>query len=177
MTNKSSDTMKITIYHAEECDRKKCTTIRLARKGKVKVVGQLNMLPRGAIVLDPFAEKALSPEDRKTVARNGIVALDCSWKKINKSSAMFKGGKNHRSLPFLVAANPTNYGRPCILSTAEAIAATLYIIGFKDNAVEIMSQFKWGPHFLKLNQELLEAYSQAKNSREVVEIQDEFIGG
>jgi pre-rRNA-processing protein TSR3 len=40
-----------------------------------------------------------------------------------------------------------------------------------------MSQFKWGPHFLKLNEELLEAYSHAKTSIEVVNIQNEFIGG
>ena len=90
---------------------------------------------------------------------------------------MFKGKKYHRTLPFLVASNPTNYGKPCKLSTAEAIAATFYIVGLKDNAVEIMSQFKWGPHFLKLNNELLEAYSSAKTSAEVVKIQNEFIGG
>ncbi len=81
------------------------------------------------------------------------------------------------SLPFLVAANPTNYGKPCKLSTAEAIAATFYIVGLKDNAVEIMSQFKWGPHFLELNRELLEEYSSAKTSAEVVKIQNRFIGG
>jgi pre-rRNA-processing protein TSR3 len=140
-------------------------------------VTKLNQLPVGAIVLDPFSEKALSPEDRKTVEENGITALDCSWKRINGSSAMFKGRKNHRSLPFLVAANPTNYGKPCILSTAEAIAATFYIVGFKDIAIDIMSQFKWGPHFLELNHELLEAYMHAKNSMEVVNIQNDFIGG
>ena len=169
--------MKVVVYHAEECDRKKCTTLRLARKDKVKVVTHLNRLPKEALVLDPFAQKAVSREDQEIVEKKGIVALDCSWKRINKSSAMFKGTKNHRSLPFLVAANPTNYGKPCILSTAEAIAATLYIIGFKDNAIEIMSQFKWGPHFLKLNQELLEAYSHAETSMDVVKIQNEFIGG
>lgn len=169
--------MKVVIYHAEECDRRKCTTLRLARKGKVKVVTKLNQLPTGTIVLDPFCEKALSPEDRKTVEENGVTALDCSWKKINGSSVMFKGRKNHRSLPFLVAANPTNYGKPCILSTAEAIAATFYIVGFKDNAIQIMSQFKWGPHFLELNYELLEAYTHAKNSMEVVNIQNDYIGG
>jgi ribosome biogenesis protein Tsr3 len=87
---------------------------------------------------------------------------------------MFKGRKNHRSLPFLIAANPTNYGKPCILSTAEAISATFYIVGLKNNAIHIMSQFKWGPHFLKLNEELLEAYSHAKTSMEVVNIQNEF---
>ena len=169
--------MKVVIYHAEECDRRKCTTLKLARGEKVKVVNKLHMLPIGAIVLDPFSEKALSPEDRKTVEEKGITALDCSWKRINKSSAMFKGRKNHRSLPFLVAANPTNYGRPCILSTAEAIAATFYIVGLKDIAIDIMSQFKWGPHFLELNHELLEAYLHAKTSMEVVNIQNDYIGG
>jgi rRNA small subunit aminocarboxypropyltransferase len=169
--------MRVVVYHAEECDRRKCTTLRLDRGGKVKVVTKLNQLPTGAIILDPFSEKALSPEDRKTVEGKGISALDCSWKRINSSSAMFKGRKNHRSLPFLVAANPTNYGRPCILSTAEAIAATFYIVGFKDIAIDIMSQFKWGPHFLELNHELLEAYSNAKNSMEVVNVQNDYIGG
>ncbi len=169
--------MRVVVYHAEECDRRKCTTVRLARGGKVKIVTKLNQLPTGAIVLDPFSQKALSPEDRKTVEENGISALDCSWKKIDGSSVMFKGRKHHRSLPFLVAANPTNYGKPCILSTAEAIAATFYILGFKDIATNIMSQFKWGPHFLELNHELLEAYSHAKDSMEVVKIQNDFIGG
>jgi len=170
-------TMKVTVYHAEQCDPKKCTSMKLQKQGKIKVVPNLNMLPKGAIILDPFSEKSASPEDREIVENNGIVGLDCSWNQIQKSNIMFKGKKYHRSLPFLVAANPTNYGKPCKLSTAEAIAATFYIVGLKDNAVEIMSQFKWGPHFLKLNYELLEEYSRAKTSAEVVKIQNEFIGG
>ena len=169
--------MKVSVYHAEQCDPKKCTTVKLQRQGKIKVVTKLTMLPRGAIVLDPFSVKSVSFEDREIVEKNGIVGLDCSWNRIQKSSIMFKGKKYHRSLPFLVAANPVNYGKPCKLSTAEAIAATFYIVGLKDNAVEIMSQFKWGPHFLKLNHELLEEYSSAKTSAEVVKIQNSFIGG
>ena len=50
--------MNVTVYHAEQCDPKKCTTFKLQRQGKVKVVPKLNMLPRGAIVLDPFSEKS-----------------------------------------------------------------------------------------------------------------------
>lgn len=169
--------MKVTVYHAEECDRKKCTTFKMAKKGKFKIVNHLNQLPRGAIVLNPYSEKAVSREDREAVINRGVAGLDCSWKKVQKSTAIFKTSKYHRSLPFLVAANPVNYGKPCILSTAEAIAATFYIVGLKDIAEDIMSHFKWGPHFLILNKELLEAYSDAENSVEVVKAQNEFIGG
>ncbi|MBI5458533.1 DUF367 family protein [Methanobacterium sp.] len=168
---------KIVIYHTEQCDPKKCTTRKLARQRQIRMVSRLNQIPRGALVLDPFSPKSVSPEDHDLVVEKGIVGLDCSWKRIDKSAAMFRGAATHRSLPFLVAANPTNYGKPCILSTAEAVAATLYIVGLKDNAIQIMSHFKWGPHFLELNYELLEAYSQARSSREVVDIQNEFIGG
>jgi pre-rRNA-processing protein TSR3 len=149
----------------------------MAKKGKFKIVNHLNQLPRGAIVLNPYSEKAVSPEDRAAVNKRGVAGLDCSWKKVQKSAAIFKTSKYHRSLPFLVAANPTNYGKPCILSTAEAIAATFYIVGLKDIAEDIMSHFKWGPHFLILNKELLEAYSEAKTSEEVIKAQNEFIGG
>ena len=167
--------MRIVVYHAEECDRKKCTTVKLGKKGKVKVVTKLNQVPTGAIVLDPYSPKALSIEDKETIMNKGLVGLDCSWKRLDKAPFIIKTGKTSRSLPFLIAANPTNYGKPCILSTAEAIAASFYIIGFKDIAIDIMSQFKWGPHFLTLNEELLEAYYKAKNSLEVVKIQNEYI--
>ena len=167
--------MKIFVYHAEECDRKKCTTVKLGKKGKVKVVTKLNQVPTGAIILDPYSQKALSVEDKEIIMKKGLVGLDCSWKRLDKTPFRIKTGKYSRSLPFMIAANPTNYGKPCILSTAEAVAASFYIIGFKDIAIDIMSQFKWGPHFLKLNEELLEAYSKAESSLEVVKIQNEFL--
>ncbi|WP_414469565.1 DUF367 family protein [Methanobacterium sp. ACI-7] len=167
--------MRIIVYHAEECDPKKCTTVKLGKKEKIKVVTKLNQIPTGAIILDPYSPKALSVEDRETILEKGIVGMDCSWKRLNKVPFRLKTGKSSRSLPFLIAANPTNYGKPCILSTAEAIAASFYIIGCKDIAIDIMSQFKWGPHFLKLNEELLESYSKAKSSLEVVEIQNQYL--
>ena len=77
-------------------------------------------------------------------------------------------------MPFLIAANPTNYGKPFMLSTAEAIAATLYIFGERKQAENVLSKFKWGPHFLVLNRQPLEEYLGAANSEEVGKIMREY---
>jgi len=167
--------MKIIIFHANECDKKKCTAYKMEKLGKCKMVYKINQIPKGAIALNPFAQKAVSPEDKDIVKKRGIVGLDCSWNKVSSSSTFFNLTKYHRSLPFLIAASPINYGKPSKLSTVEAIAATLYITNFKDKAKDIMNSFKWGHTFIELNFELLEEYSNAKTSVEVVNIQNEFL--
>ena len=167
--------MKITVFHADECDRKKCTSIKMHKLGKCRLVYNINKIPGGAIVLNQKAEKAVSYQDHKQVQRRGIVGLDCSWNEVSSSKKFFSLSKYHRSLPFLIATNPFNYGKPCILSTVEAVSATLYITRFKEEARNIMNGFKWGHTFLELNHDLLESYSEANTSAEVVEVQNEFL--
>jgi pre-rRNA-processing protein TSR3 len=82
-----------------------------------------------------------------------------------------------RCLPFLIAVNPTNYGVPTKLSSVEALAAALYIAGFREEAQRLLSIFKWGTHFISLNLKFLERYSEARNSSEIVEMQKEFLLG
>lgn len=167
--------MKITVFHANECDRKKCTSIKMEKLGNCKLIYDINRIPSGAIVLNPYAERAVSYEDYKYVKKRGIIGLDCSWNEISSSKKFFSLSKYHRSLPFLIATNPVNYGKACILSTVEAISATLYITRFKNKAQKILDGFKWGHTFLKLNNDLLEAYSDANTSLEVVKIQNDFL--
>ncbi len=69
------------------------------------------------IVLNPFAERALSPADD---GADRLVALDCSWETAEREAFDLQGV--HRSLPFLVAGNPVNYGTAFQLSTVEAFA-------------------------------------------------------
>ena len=167
--------MKITVFHADECDRKKCTSVKLEKMRKCRLVYNINKIPTGAVVLNPFAEKAVSYEDYRYVQRRGVIGLDCSWNDVSSSKKFFSLSKYHRSLPFLIAANPVNYGKACILSTVEAISATLYITRFKKEAEDILDGFKRGHTFIELNYDLLEAYSAADTSAEVVQMQNDFL--
>ena len=167
--------MYLIFFYVIVFDKRNCISFIFLMIWKCKIIYKIHQIPRGAVVLNPFSEKAVSYEDRPLVENKGIVGLDCSWNKVSKSASFFSLSKYHRSLPFLIAANPVNFGKPCILSTNEAIAATFYITGFKDEAHHIMDGFKWGHSFIEMNYDLLEAYSDVKTSEEVVQIQNEFL--
>lgn len=146
--------MKILAYRSGEDDPKKCTSMVLKRHGLLSILGRASRIPNRAIVLNPEAEKQLSPSDAWIAKAHGLVVLDISWK---GSTAIFHKLKRgvHRRLPPLVAANPVNYGLPEKLSSAEAIAAALIIFGDIELAEEVLSKFKWGREFLALNEKAL----------------------
>lgn len=166
--------IKLYVYHADQCDTKKCTASKLKRHGFVRIL-KMNQIPRGAVLLNPFAMRSISAEDRPQIEEKGLVAIDCSWKRIDEMHGVFKSRGIHRSMPYLVAANPVNYGLPTQLSTVEALAAGLVIVGYQEHAEAILSIFKWGLHFLQLNANPLREYAQAKNSTEIIEIQKAYL--
>jgi len=125
-------------------------------------------------VLLPGAQQALSPADVKTARRRGLVALDCSWKRLDNIVRRLGRRGSMRTLPYLIAANPVNFGRPWELSTVEALAAALAIFGEMEQAEDLLKPFAWGLNFLSLNAEPLAAYAAAKNSAGVLRVQDEF---
>ena len=105
----------------------------------------------------------------------GLSVIDCSWARLAEIPFQQMRAGHHRLLPFLVAANPVNYGKPSKLSCAEAAAATLYICGYVDAAKAVLNEFGWGKEFIKLNTELLELYRTSVDAAEVVQRQNEWL--
>jgi len=172
-TSTTTRNIPLHLYHANQCDPKKCTGKKLAKFGLAHLHHKPGKIPKRALLLNPLAEQALSPADNPD---HGIAVLDCSWKKVEQIFPVLLSLRlDQRALPYLLAANPVNYGKPFKLGTVEAFAAALYIVGHIEQAQEILNKFKWGHTFLELNHEPLDAYSRAKNSKEVVSIQMEFI--
>ena len=164
--------VRITIYHANQCDPKRCTGLKLKRHGLARVVKKIRFLPKRAIVLNPFGEIAFSPADRQRIQDFGLAALDCSWEHAQKVMSTHVKGTS-RCLPILIAGNPVNFGKATKLSTAEALAGALYIAGFGDEARRLLSIFTWGHTFLELNGVMLEKYAGAQDSAEVIKIQSD----
>jgi len=177
-------------------DPEKCTARKLARFDLVDLHRSDRGTPYG-VVLNPHAERALSPADAgqsRLVAldcswesagearfslpgehrgRSRLVALDCSWESAGEARFSLPG--EHRALPYLVAANPVNFGRPMRLTTVEALAGALAILGRRERAARILSKFTWGHTFLELNDEPLRRYAACADSAAVVAVQREYL--
>jgi pre-rRNA-processing protein TSR3 len=167
--------MKLIIYHTNEDDPKKCTAKKLARLSYAKLETNVRKAPFGAILLNPFSIKSISKEDLDIAKKNGILAVDCSWENVENNFEYLDKKNNSRALPFLVAANPVNYGKPFKLTTLEAFAASLYILDEIKQAEKILSVYTWGNQFLNLNKQPLEDYRKAKTSKEVIEAMKQYI--
>lgn len=163
--------MKALVLMRRQDDPFKCTSAKLVKFGLVQSV---KYIPRYALILNPFSENLLSKQDTKI--SNLVCAIDCSWEQDNvilkhRSILMRDFG---RRLPLLLAANPTNYSKLGKLSTAEALAASLYILGCQQMANELMNKFKWGHTFLELNCNILEDYANAETTTQITEIENEY---
>lgn len=162
----------IAMWDLGQCDPKKCTGRKLVRLKMIHTMKPGQKFP--GIVLDPLATNVISPADIEIMMTSGLAVIDCSWAKVPASGTILKHKPAHgRLLPFLVAANTINFGKPLKLSCVEAIAASLYICGFQDLASQHLDKFKWGKTFITMNQDFLDAYSKCSSSEEVVTVQNE----
>jgi len=149
-------------------DPKKCTAAKMVKFGLAQNIKKIGSK---GLVLDPFAEKTLLPKDSSII--NSIIGIDCSWNLANHAfSQKFNGIK--RKLPPLLAGNPVNYSKLNKLTTAEALSGSLFILGFKEQSLELLNKFKWGHTFYELNQNLLNDYSQSETEEDIKTIVAEY---
>jgi len=165
--------VKLYVYMLGQDDPAKCTAGKLHRFKLAVRVAKAYRLPRKVVLLNPYAGKVLTPADRAIAERWGLAAVDCSWEHVGEVAWNSIPGF-HKRLPLLLAANPVSYGLLARLSSLEALAAALYVLGFKGQAERLLKLYKWGATFLTLNKEPLEAYSQALTQEETAQIEREF---
>lgn len=159
-------------------DPKKNTAVLASKRGNMRLHKSTRTLPKKGIILEPLCGKVFGPEDHALLTQQSgsLVGLDCSWANIEPSvaSVMKHTRLQPRMLPLLLAANPVNWGKPGKLTTAEALAAILYLLGRREQASEVLGAFRWGERFFELNREPLDAYAAATTSAELVQLQFEF---
>ena len=154
------------MWEFNQNDAKRDSGSKLVRLGMAKTlkIGQ----SYAGVVLSSEAQTVISREDLETVRLHGVGGVNCSWNQLDKVPSRKLGrARLHRILPYMVAANPVNYGRPFKMNTAEAMAASLYIVGLKQDAHDLMAQFSFGAEFLRLNRAALDAYADAPDAAAV----------
>lgn len=163
--------MKPQVYMMRQDDPFRCTAAKLA---KFRIAKPVRFIKKDTIVLNPFSDKVLTKSD--AAMAGAVCAIDCSWERaddVARHQRIFGSGIGRR-LPALLAANPTNYAKMGKLSTAEALAGALYIVGEKQKAAEVMDKFKWGHTFLELNADLLEDYSRCETPEQIMQVEQEY---
>ena len=78
-------------------------------------------------------------------------------------------------VPYLVAANSVNYGRPWRLNCVEALAACFFICGHEDWAHEVVAHFSYGEPFLEINSQLLKRYAACQNEEEIKKAEENWL--
>jgi len=153
----------IAMWDFDHCDPRRCSGKKLSRLGLIKEL-RIGSRFRG-IVVSPKAVQVVSPSDRQYILNAGVAVVECSWARLDDVPFSKIASPYERLLPYLLACNPTNYGKPWRLNCVEALAATFYITGFDSYAEKLLSNFGWGASFYKVNRSFFENLSKVRNVR------------
>lgn len=164
---------KLAMWDFDHCDPKRCSGKKLERLGLIKNL-RIGQKFQG-IVVSPNGKGVVCPNDLEIVETNGAAVVECSWARLDEVPFNKIGGKHERLLPYLVAANPVNYGRPWRLNCVEALAACFAIVGHMDWAEMLMDNFSWGSAFIDINRDLFEVYQACTDSESVTKAQEAWL--
>lgn len=148
---------KAACWDLGHCDPKRCSGKKLMKLGLMRElpVGQRH----SGVIISPNAKHTISPLDKELMEQYGAAVVECSWARVKEVPWTKIGGKCERLLPYLVAANSVNYGKPWRLNCVEALGAAFYICGHPEWAEEVLSNFPYGQSFLDINSSILKRYA------------------
>ncbi|GIK02548.1 ribosome bioproteinsis protein tsr3 [Aspergillus viridinutans] len=164
---------KAACWDLGHCDPKRCSGKRLMHFGLMRelAIGQ----KFAGVVISPNAKKILSPADRELLEQFGAAVVECSWVRVKEVPWSRIGGRCERLLPYLIAANTVNYGRPWRLNCVEALAACFCICGHEDWAREVLKYFNYGEAFLEINSALLKRYAACATEEDIKKAEEEWL--
>lgn len=164
---------RIAMWDVGQCDPKRCTGRKLSRFNMIETL-RLGTRFNG-IILSPMGTQCVSPEDKEIIDQHGLAVIDCSWAKLGETPFSKMKGNHPRLLPFFLASNNVNYGKPCQLSCAEALAAALLLAGYQRESESLLSKFKWCSSFFDINEEIINIYLECKTREELVAAQGAYL--
>jgi len=166
----SRPAFKAACWDLGHCDPKRCSGKKLMKLGLMRDlhIGQKH----AGVIISPNAKQTISPADREIMEQYGAAVVECSWARIAEVPWPKIGGKCERLLPYLVAANSVNYGKPWRLNCVEALGAAFYICGHPEWAEEVLSHFSYGPSFLEINSSILKRYAACKDELDIKKTQE-----
>ncbi|KAG6004009.1 hypothetical protein E4U21_001513 [Claviceps maximensis] len=164
---------KAACWDLGHCDPKRCSGKKLMRLGLMR---DLHMGQRhNGVIITPNGRQVVSPADRELMDQYGAAVVECSWARTQEVQWNKVGGKCERLLPYLVAANTVNYGKPWRLNCVEALAAAFYICGHSDWAQQILEPFSYGESFLEINSRILKRYAACEDAADVKRTEAEWM--
>ncbi|KAH8697134.1 hypothetical protein BGW36DRAFT_378034 [Talaromyces proteolyticus] len=164
---------KAACWDLGHCDPKRCSGKRLMQFGLMRELSIGHKHP--GVVISPNAKRILSPADRDLLEQYGAAVVECSWVRVKEVPWSRIGGKCERLLPYLIAANSVNYGRPWRLNCVEALAACFYICRHADWAEEVLKHFSYGEAFIDINSQLLKRYAACENEEDIKRTEEEWL--
>ncbi|KAI1634240.1 hypothetical protein F4809DRAFT_537975 [Biscogniauxia mediterranea] len=164
-SSSSQPAFKAACWDLNHCDPKRCSGKKLIKLGLMRELhfGQRH----NGVIITPNGKHTLSPADRELMDQYGAAVVECSWARTQEIQWSKVSGKCERLLPYLVAANTVNYGKPYRLNCVEALAAAFYICGHPDWAEQALRPFNYGESFLAINSKLLKKYAACTSEEDI----------